>query len=254
MRTGLFKLLTDNRKISGKRFDVRAEGDTEQVYIYDQIVSSDAEAEWWGGVSAQTLAPLLRQTKAKRVELRINSVGGDVFAASAIASAIADSPAEVIAYIDGLCASAATVIACAASRVVMAETAQYMIHRAWTIGIGNASDFLDLAATLEKVDTSIAEAYATRTGKTADELLAMMDAETWFGAQAAKDAGFVDEVSAVIKSQAVAWNLSAYRNAPTKEMTQQPQGDGGQDQKAALADYQRVVRQLKLVELSRKEI
>lgn len=252
LKNGLIKLLADNRKVEGKRFEVFSQGETDTIYIYDQIVSSDAEAAWFGGVSAQTLAPILRESKAAKIDLRINSIGGDVFAASAIVAAMADSKAEIYAYIDGLCASAATVVASAAKTVSMAETASYMIHRAWTMAVGNASDFLDLAATLEKVDGQIAAIYSKRTKMEVDALLALMDAETWYSADEAKAAGFVDEVSAVIKSAGVEWNLSAYKNAPAVqariESVKTPEAAPIEKDTASLAAFQQRLRVQQLLD------
>ncbi len=177
------------------------------------IVKSSVEAEWWGGVASQALVPELRALDVDVVNLRIDSPGGDVFAAQAISTAIKQLGAKVIAHIDGLAASAATIIACACDEVVMADGAMYMIHNGWTVAYGNRHDFAKVADLLEKIDGTIAETYATRSGKDHDEMAALMDAETWFTADEAIEAGLVDR-KADTKAQARTWNLSAYAKAP----------------------------------------
>lgn len=220
----LLKLLLDN-KSERKPLRAQIEGDTETLYLYDAIVSTNVEADWYGGVSAEELVPLIRQSSAPKLALRINSGGGDIFAAQAIAQALRDFKGEAVAYIDGTCASAATVIACAASRVVMAAGGLYMVHRAWTIGMGNTNDFLATAALLDKADRTIALQYSAKTGETEDSMLALMDAETWLSAEEALAMKFIDEVSAVIKSQANKWNLSAYAKAPAQVQAQESPDD-----------------------------
>ncbi|MCA3000299.1 MAG: Clp protease ClpP [Rhodocyclaceae bacterium] len=218
----LLKLLMDNR---GERKPLVAQvsDDEETLYIYDAIVSTAVEADWFGGVSAQELVPLIRQSKSPKLALRINSGGGDVFAAQAIAQAIRDFEGDVTVYVDGTCASAATVIACAADKIVMASGGLWMVHRVWTMAMGNTNDFLEMADLLDKADGLIAQAYAAKTGANADAMLGLMDAETWMTAEEALSAKFIDEVSPVIKAQVNKWNLSAYANAPEPKAEPTPE-------------------------------
>lgn len=213
----LLKLLAENR--GRGQFRAEAGADEATVYLYDTIVSDADTAEWWGGVDPLTFARALAGINAPVIHLRINSPGGDVFAAQAMAQALREHPAKVVAHIDGYAASAATEVAVAADEVIMAPGAMYMIHNAWTIAIGNKSDFLDTAALLEKVDLTLAQSYAERTGSDLKQITDWMDAETWFTAQEAVDAGFADSVAdSKPKAQATAtWNLSAYKHAPTPQ-------------------------------------
>lgn len=183
------------------------------VYIYDPIVSDQWEAEYFGGVCPQDIVPQLVAIDADVIHLRINSPGGEVFAAQAICTAIKQHSAKVIAHIDGIAASAATAIACACDEVEMADGAMYMIHNGWMIAMGDRNDFTEAAALLEKVDGMLAAMYAARTGKKQDEMAALMDAETWFTADEAITAGLADR-KAETKAKAQAWNLSAYAKAP----------------------------------------
>ncbi|WP_250501964.1 head maturation protease, ClpP-related [Caballeronia sp. AZ7_KS35] len=209
----LIQLLASNRKPTRPRA-LETSGDETTIYIYDAIVADDETAAWWGGVSAQSLVPEIRAIKSGTVHLRINSPGGDVFAAQAIVAAIRDTGAKVIAHIDGVAASAATVIASAAEEVVMSDGAMYMIHCAWTVAIGNAEDLTSTAALLDKTDGVIAGQYAKRSGKSADEMKAAMSAETWYTAQEAVDVGLADRIAENAPRAQASWDLSAYANAP----------------------------------------
>jgi ATP-dependent Clp protease protease subunit len=214
--TKLLHLLASNRGRAAAPKALATNGDETTIYIYDAIVSDDISAEWWGGVSAQSLVPQIRAIKGGTINIHINSPGGDVFAAQAICQAIRDTSAHVIAHIDGFAASAATVIATAADEIRISEGGMYMVHCGWTVAIGNALEMRATADLLDKVDTTICAQYARKTGKTMDEVLAVMQAETWYTAQEAIDAGFIDAISVSPKVKAN-WDLSAYANAPAPE-------------------------------------
>lgn len=211
----LMALLRDNARADAKpaiRLD--ATSDTEaHVYVYDVI---DA---WWGA-NATALVEALKQAGDRAVHLHINSPGGDVFEARAMAAAVVAHPAKVTAHIDGLAASAATYLALAAREVRMTDGGLFMVHNSWTIAFGNRSELRATADLLEKIDGTIAADYARRTGATAEQVRSWMDAETWFTAQEALDAKFIDAIDANTQGDAQAsaslrsWNLSAYANAP----------------------------------------
>jgi ClpP class serine protease len=137
-----------------------------------------------------------------------------VFAAQAIVAAMRESRAQIVAHIDGLAASAASVIAVAADRAVAHEGSMVMIHNSWTLAMGNASDMREVADLLDKVDGTIAASYARKSGKTADEFRPLMDAETWFTGAEALDMKLVDELHEPEAKPAATWNLAAYANAP----------------------------------------
>lgn len=139
---------------------------------------------------------------------------------------------NVTAQIDGLAASAASYVAMAAKSVSMVDGGFMMIHNAWTLAFGNKNDFMDLADLLDKFDESIINDYIKKTGKSKEELSAMMDAETWMSASDAKEMGFIDsifdgELASEKASAGNNWDLSAFENAP-KALTQpkpEPQDD-----------------------------
>ncbi len=195
-----------------------AAGET-AIYLYDTLVSDDLSAEYFGGVSAQSLVPQIRAIRGGTIRLHINSAGGDVFAGQAIAQAVRDTGAQVIAQVDGLAASAATLPAMAADRVEIAEGGFFMIHNAWTMAIGNANDLTDTAALLAKVDASIAATYARRSRLGIEDVRQLMDAETWFSASEAVDAGLADAISGSAQQQS-GWDLSAYARAPAQAQAQ----------------------------------
>lgn len=212
MPTQLLKLLADNR---GRGFiKAEASGDEATLYLYDVIVS-DA---FWGGVSALDFAKELAAIKAPVINLRINSPGGDVFAARAMEAVIREHGSQIIAHIDGHAASAATFVALAANKVKMSDGGLFMIHKAWAIAMGNSDDMLQMTALLEKVDQTLVSTYANKTGQDQAAIADWMAAETWFTAQEALDAGFVDEITASAGQTSAnnLWNLSAYDKAPTQ--------------------------------------
>jgi ATP-dependent Clp protease protease subunit len=215
--TQLQKLLMANRQVPRPQRPVSSSvvlsGEEATIYIYDAIVSDEATAQWWGGVSAEALVPQIRAIKGGIIHLRINSPGGDVFAAQAISHAIRETGAKVIAHIDGYAASAATVVATAADDVEMSEGGFYMIHKSWTFAIGNEDDLIKTAGLLKKVDGVAAQQYAAKSGADLQQILDWMLAETWFTAQEAVDAGLVNRVAASPKVEA-SWDLSAYSKAP----------------------------------------
>lgn len=202
----LLQLLIDNHAKPRAPIRSEAAGDDATIYLYEAV------DDYWG-ISAQEFVKELNGLTAPTIHLRINSPGGDVFAARAIVTAIKAHPSNVIAHIDGVAASAATFIAVACDEVEMTDGALFMIHKAWALAFGNADELLALAALLEKVDDSIVADYMKKTKKAKAELEQWMRAETWFSAQEALDAGFIDRVYDGDPVEN-AWDLSAFEHAP----------------------------------------
>ncbi|MEY8701016.1 head maturation protease, ClpP-related [Streptococcus ferus] len=124
----------------------------------------------------------------------VASNGGDVFAASEIYTMIKSSGKRITVNIQGLAASAASVISMAGDEVRISPTAMIMIHKASVIGEGNADDFEHQSDVLNSIDESIASAYELKTGMNQDELLELMAKETWLNAKEAVSKGFADEI------------------------------------------------------------
>lgn len=154
-----------------------------------------AEESWWGDevTPAQFRAELAAHPGDLMVY--INSPGGDVCAASQMYAALREHNGKITVRIDGLAASAASVVAMAGDVVEMAPTAYMMIHNAWTVAQGNAEDMEQAAAMLAEVDKGIRGVYAAKTKKTDRELCRMMEAETWMSAPTALAEGFIDAIA-----------------------------------------------------------
>ncbi len=130
----------------------------------------------------------------KDITVRINSFGGDVFDGVAIYSRLIDSGAKITVFIDGIAASAASVIAMAGKEIHIAEAGFVMIHDAWTMAMGNAADLIKTAARLEAVSEQIAGIYQRRTGLELANIREMMATETEFNATEAVEFGFATEI------------------------------------------------------------
>lgn len=124
----------------------------------------------------------------------INSPGGDCVAASQIYAMLMDYPGNVIVKIDGIAASAASVIAMAGTNVLMAPTALMMIHNPLTVAIGDSDEMQKAIAMLGEVKESIINAYEIKTGQSRTKLSHLMDAETWMNANKAIEMGFADGI------------------------------------------------------------
>lgn len=162
--------------------------------------------EWFGieATSPQKVNDVLEKANGEDIEVEINSGGGSVFAGSEIYTALKSYKGNVIVKIVGLAASAASVIAMAGNKVMMSPTAQIMIHNVSSRAEGDYRDMEHTADVLKNANNTIANAYRIKTGKTQEELLALMDKETWMTADKAKELGFVDEIMFENDSQLVA--------------------------------------------------
>lgn len=131
------------------------------------------------------------------IEVVINSGGGHIDAGSEIYSIFKEYKGDVTIKILGIAASAASVIAMSGDRVVIAPTANMMIHNVSSIAQGDYNKMLHQAGVLKEMNRSIANAYILKTGKSEIEILDMMNKETWLSAKSALQDGFVDEIMGV---------------------------------------------------------
>jgi len=152
--------------------------------------------EWFGieATSPNSVSKVIDEANGEDLEVEINSGGGSVFAGSEIYTMLKDYKGHVTVKIVGLAASAASVIAMAGNKVMMSPTAQMMIHNVSTYTSGDYRDMEHSAEVLKSANKTIANAYRLKTGKTQEELLKLMDDETWMTAQKAKELGFIDEI------------------------------------------------------------
>jgi len=218
----LFKLLVDNRQAPARR-PVQAEtsGNEATIYLFDMIVNSKEDAEWYGGgVWPEQFVKELSGIEADVIHLRINSPGGSVFAARTMETAIRQHKAKVIAHVDGYAASAASLLAVACDETEISQGAFFMIHKAWSMTWGNADDMLAAAELLEKIDDALVDTYAAKTGKDRETLAEMMRAETWLSAEESVALGLADRLAETKTSAKASWNLAAYAHAPVAPVAQ----------------------------------
>lgn len=188
-----FKNEKYNKIASEIKHEFKAElnGDTTEITIYGDIGDS-----WWGeSVSANDIKNALKNVETDTITIRLNSPGGDAFDGIAIYNQLKNHNAKVIAYIDGLAASAASIIAMAADEIIMNTGSMLMIHEASTFTWGTKADIKKTMNALEGIDESIADIYMTRFSGERDELNTMVEDETWFTANTAVEVGLADKTN-----------------------------------------------------------
>jgi len=184
-------------------------GETADVYIFDEIGTY--------GITAQEFITDIKDLKDTPINLRINSLGGDVFDGMAMYNVIKRREAKTTVYIEGIAASIATIISLGADEVVMAENSLFMIHNAWGGTMGEAKDMRKTAETLEKITGELTDIYRKKTGLSYDALAEMMDEETWLNANEAFELGFIDTISDSIKV-AAKYDVSKFKNITQEEI------------------------------------
>lgn len=154
--------------------------------------------DYWtgGGVTAKAVSAKLREFRGEDVTVNINSPGGDMFEGLAIYNVLREYPGTVNVKILGMAASAASVIALSGDHIEIGASAFYMIHNAWILVAGNRNDLRAYADYLEPFDNAMADIYAARTGSSKEDMLAVMDAETWINGTDAIAQGFADALLA----------------------------------------------------------
>lgn len=193
------------------------------VKLYDEIGAY--------GISARQFADELTTLgNVRQINLHIHSPGGEVLEGLAMYNLLKNHPAQKIVTIDGVACSMASVIAMTGDRVLMPENAMMMIHKPQGIAGGDANDIRGYADLLDKLEKTLIPAYAAKTGKSAEELSAMLEAETWMNGKECVEQGFADELLAPVKAMA---RLESKRievmNMPEniKNMIIAPQGNTG---------------------------
>ena len=193
----------------------------------DLILYGDIGESWLDDVSSKNIANELKNLDVSTINLRINSGGGDVFSAIAISNLLKNHKANIIAHIDGLAASAATIITSVCDKVIMPKNALFMIHNPWTVVGGEAKDMIKTAEQLDKVKNSIINTYKSKTNLEIEEISKLMDEETWLDSYEAKEKGFIDEISdeeniEVIENKlivnSIALDFSKFKNSYNKKL------------------------------------
>jgi len=210
----ILKLYLTNKIDKSSVMNLAVDSSTVTIYLQG-IVEQDY------GINAMDLREAIAKAgDAETIIFNINTPGGSVFESREIIDVIRNVKAKTVAHIGSLCASAGTSIALACNEVEMANGAHFMIHNAFGMAYGDKSALRKTADFLEKLELSIIEDYTTKTGKSAEEISAMMEDETWMTAQEALDNGFIDRIAGTASVKNT-WNLSAYTKAPKIEEKQE---------------------------------
>lgn len=170
----------------------------ERINIYGEIDS-------WGSNSSVAFSERFHKAEesAEDIELHIHSVGGDVFEGSVIYNIIKDSKKRVIAYIDGIAASMASVIMLACDKIYMAENAFVMVHAPSSYLSGNAEDLEKAAKLLRAMEDNFISAYSKRTGKKEEDLREWMQGENWFSAKEALAEKLIDGITDYVEVEEI---------------------------------------------------
>lgn len=226
-----------------KKIDVKgAIISDDDKWIYDMF---DMQA-----TSPSDITNVLKDLTNETVEITINSGGGDVYSASEIYTELRDYGGDVEVRIVGIAASAASVIAMSGN-VKMSPTASLMIHNASTITMGDHREMDKTSEFLKSVNKSVSSAYQNKTGLSEEELLNMMNDESWLSADEAKEKGFVDEV--MFKETEYKAVASAHGQLPKnvidtmRDKKQEPQNITVDDIKSAVAEMKEdIIKELKI--------
>lgn len=194
---------------------ITQQGDRGKLYFYGDIVSS-----WWGAWDNTDQYPerirdfLSGQTGP--LDIYINSAGGSVCACMAIYNMLSRYPGEKVVYVDGLAASAASVIALAGDKVIIPENAFFMIHHAWTSAVGNVHELENVLGMLRSMDEAMLSVYEGAAAISREKILEYMDMEKWFtGAEAAQVFHKISTVPSVeIAAKADVETLARFGNIP----------------------------------------
>ena len=190
-----------------RKYQIKAmDDDSTDILLYGIVA-------WWDLDSKQFAEDLMRITTSK-VNLRINSPGGNVFDGIGMYNSIKTHPAQFTSIIESSALSIMSVVALASETVKIAKNAFMMLHEPWSIIAANAKDLRKEADVLDKLSGGMAGTYMEKTGKSAKNVKEWMGEETWFNAQEAKDAGLVDEIIGENKEAKSFFDLSIFANVP----------------------------------------
>lgn len=189
------------------RLDTEVKGNKTLLYMYGTILNEKPGKDYLTGEPAEVeciypkqVREIVNEIDTDEIELHINSNGGSVFASISIGNYLKSTGKKITTIVDGIAASGAAIIAMCGESVKMYPNSQLMIHNASTFGWGNAKAFRKMADDLEEIDKSVLGTFKVRFKGTEEELKALLDGETYFSAEKAKEKGFCDEI--IIKDKA----------------------------------------------------
>lgn len=170
---------------------VKNDDESAELMLYGDI----AESFWGDTISAKEVAEYLENLDVDEINVYINSNGGDANVAIAISNALKRHKAKVVINIDGIAASAATLITCAGDIVKMPKNAFFMVHNPWVVAAGDSEEMRRQADVLEKYKNAIIETYLQKVNINKEKLSELMDNESWLNAEEALEYGFIDEIT-----------------------------------------------------------
>lgn len=183
--------MMEMEKIQPKFLMMENQENSKKVVAY---MHGTVGAGWWGDINAKKTREMFDNIDADEIELHIHSVGGDAFEGIAICNYLRSHKAKVTAVVDGIAASAASLIAMGADKIIMPSNTTMMVHRASTYAYGNADSLEKQANMLRDVDDALIQSYRNRFNGEFHELEALLDNETYMTAETAKSYGFCDEI------------------------------------------------------------
>lgn len=225
---------------------VKASESKGEIFIYGDIVPDGYE--WGEDTSASVFRDELKQFEnMEQIDIRINSGGGDVFTAVAISNMIKRTKAKTVAHIDGLAASAASVLAMACDEIVMPSNALLMIHNAWSFAIGNHHEMRKFADDLERInETAVKQAYLSRNPELDEAHISdLMDKETWLTAAQSMELGLITSIGETVQTAASITNeqMARYKNAP-KALLEPAKAGASNEQEERLKALESKIAQL----------
>lgn len=192
------------RKLKNK-INFKCEAKDNKLYLYGSVIDDESwpfEDLKENYICPKAVRKLIDEIKGDEIEVHISSLGGSVFGGITLHNMFKQCGKTVTAYVDGVCASAATFILMAASKIYMPENTQLLVHRASTYGWGNCKDLRAVADDLEHLDqTTLIPTYKARFTGEEEELEELLDKEEWLDAKKAKEYGFIDEIISIEKPE-----------------------------------------------------
>jgi ATP-dependent Clp protease, protease subunit len=196
----------------------QADYETGEIFLYDAIGDP-----YWGMIGAESVIGDLAKMSGKRITMRIASPGGSVDEGRLIYNALKRYQGGVDVVVDSSAYSIASYIAMAGERIVMAKNAMMMVHNPWTMAMGDSSELRKVADVLDKYRDSIIDAYTDRSGKDRKQVVSILNAETWYTAQEAVDAGFATEIGDILPGDAPKFARAMYEGKTAEAKLDEPQ-------------------------------
>lgn len=213
---------------------LRVNARTSEIFIYDII-----GADWFGeGITGNSVSDALNELDGKRAIVRINSPGGAADEGIAIYNILKRYEGGVDTYNDSLAASAASIVFLAGENRYASEGSRVMIHKALTVTMGNSSMHKKTAEVLDSYDASLVEIYHQYMDKSPEEILSLMDKETWYNTQSSLDAGFATATAGKTKQKP---EMAAWFRHPPQDLVSAAALPEGQMRRSH-ADLRRAMR------------